>query len=111
MKVTRASRPCEQRQHGRDARVTNMASGTYILCPGQGAQVVGMGKDLATKSAAARQAFEAAGRGVGFDPASICFNGPEERLNQTDVSQPALYVAGVASFLAAKEQGKLDPKD
>jgi [acyl-carrier-protein] S-malonyltransferase len=84
-----------------------MQQNTYILCPGQGAQAVGMGKDLAAKSGAARDAFERAGRVLGFDLASVCFNGPEDRLNQTDVSQPALYVAGVASFAAAREAGKL----
>ena len=85
-----------------------MASSTYILCPGQGAQAVGMGKALAEKSDSARKQVEQAGRVLGFDLASVCFNGPEDRLNQTDVSQPALYVTGVVSFLAAREQGKVD---
>jgi [acyl-carrier-protein] S-malonyltransferase len=88
-----------------------MAKSTYILCPGQGAQAVGMGKDLALKFDTARGAFELAGRVLGFDLASVCFNGPEDRLNQTDVSQPALYVTGVVSFLAAKERGKLGFED
>jgi [acyl-carrier-protein] S-malonyltransferase len=55
--------------------------------------------------------FEDAGRILAFDLASVCFNGPEDRLNQTDVSQPALYVTGVASFLAAEGQGKVDSAD
>jgi [acyl-carrier-protein] S-malonyltransferase len=88
-----------------------MAASTYILCPGQGAQAVGMGKALAETSEAARRVFELAGRVLGFDLAPVCFAGPEERLNQTDVSQPALYVTGVASFVAAKERGKLDAVD
>ena len=67
-----------------------------------------MGKELPEKSTAARATFEDAGRVVGFDLASVCFSGPEERLNQTDVSQPALYVTGVAGLRAAAEQGKLD---
>lgn len=70
-----------------------------------------MGKELAEKSALARSVFERAGEVLGFDLASVCFNGPEDRLNQTDVSQPALYVVGVASILAAEEHGKLDPED
>jgi len=86
-----------------------MSQPTYILCPGQGAQAVGMGKALAEKSAGARALFDQAGKVLAFDLAAVCFNGPEDRLNQTDVSQPALFVTGVASFLAAKEQGKLDP--
>src|SRR6188474_3196632 len=72
-----------------------MSQNTYILCPGQGAQSVGMGKEIAEKSPAARGLFERAGK-------ALCFNGPEDRLNQTDVSQPALYVVGAASFVAAK---------
>lgn len=81
----------------------------YILCPGQGSQVVGMGKDLMANSAGAREVFETANRVLGFDLASVCFTGPEEKLNQTDMSQPALFTVGVASFRAAVEQGKIDP--
>ena len=88
-----------------------MPSSTYILCPGQGAQSVGMGKAIAEKSESARRLFAQAGTVLGFDLAAVCFNGPEDRLNQTDVSQPALFVTGVASFLAATEQGKLDPQN
>src|SRR5436309_13585447 len=88
-----------------------MSQNTYILCPGQGAQAVGMGKELVEKSPAARELFEQARKVLGFDLASVCFDGPEERLNQTDVSQPGLYVTGVVSFLVAKEQGKADSSD
>jgi [acyl-carrier-protein] S-malonyltransferase len=79
----------------------NSSATQYILCPGQGAQAVGMGKEFFEASSAARELFAAAGRILGFDLAAVCFAGPEERLNQTDVSQPALFVAGTASFLAA----------
>ena len=87
-----------------------MASKTYILCPGQGAQCLGMGKDLFEASPAAREAFEAANRVLGFDLASICFNGPEDRLNQTDISQPAIFTASVASYRAAVDAGLIDPQ-
>ena len=70
-----------------------------------------MGKALAEKSATVRALFDRAGKTLGFDLASVCFNGPEDRLNQTDVSQPALFVTGVASFLAATEEGKLAAAD
>jgi [acyl-carrier-protein] S-malonyltransferase len=82
-----------------------MAQPTYILCPGQGAQVVGMGKDFFEASADARAVFERANDVIGFDLSSICFGGPEERLNQTDVSQPAIYVASIACYRAAMEAG------
>jgi [acyl-carrier-protein] S-malonyltransferase len=86
-----------------------MASHTFILCPGQGAQILGMGKDLFTASTAAREVFERANHVVGFCLTCICFDGPDSILNQTDISQPALYTAGVASFQAAKQFGVIDP--
>src|SRR3954447_19780611 len=86
-----------------------MASTTYILCPGQGAQVVGMGKDYFESSPVARDVFETANRVLDRDLASVCFGGPEERLNQTDVSQPAIYTTSVACFRAAREAGVIDP--
>ncbi|MDB5295928.1 MAG: fabD [Phycisphaerales bacterium] len=86
-----------------------MPSSTYILCPGQGAQAVGMGKAFIDKSAAARALFERADAILGFSLSDVCFNGPEDRLNQTDVSQPALYVAGAASYVSAVEDGTIDP--
>src|SRR5688572_30523902 len=85
-----------------------MPSKTYILCPGQGAQVVGMGKDFYESSPAARELFDQAGQVLGFDLKSICFNGPEDRLNCTDISQPAIYVTSIASFRAGREAGYLE---
>ena len=66
-----------------------------------------MGKDFFESSGAARQTFETANRVVGFDLTGLCFAGPEERLNQTDVSQPAIYVTSVAAYRAAAEKGLL----
>src|SRR4051812_1119645 len=86
-----------------------MSQSLYILCPGQGAQVVGMGKDLYESSQAAKETFDAANGVLGFDLASLCFTGPQERLDQTDISQPAIYVTSVASFRAAREAGAMDP--
>jgi [acyl-carrier-protein] S-malonyltransferase len=86
-----------------------MSANTYILCPGQGAQVVGMGKDFHDASNAVRHVFDTANEILGFDLAKICFDGPAERLNQTDVSQPAIYATSVAAFRAAREAGKIDP--
>jgi len=66
-----------------------------------------MGKDFFEKSPAAREVYERANSVLGFDIAAICFGGPEERLNQTDISQPAIYVTSLACFAAAKEAGVL----
>src|SRR5688572_9397667 len=82
---------------------------SYILCPGQGAQAVGMGRDFHDTSHAVRHVFGTANGLLGFDLAKLCLDGRAERLHQTDVSQPATYVTSVAAFRAAREAGKLDP--
>ncbi len=84
-----------------------MADSLCILCPGQGAQTVGMGKELFDASEVARATFAQAAALLGWDLADVCFSGPEERLNQTDVSQPAIYVTSVASFRVASLRGGL----
>lgn len=86
-----------------------MSASTYILCPGQGAQAVGMGKELFSASPAAKEIFDRADHVLGFAISDLCFNGPEDRLNQTDISQPAIYTSSVASFHAAKTEGVIDP--
>jgi [acyl-carrier-protein] S-malonyltransferase len=76
---------------------------TAFLFPGQGAQVVGMAGALCQSLPAARALFDSASSILGYDLLAICVNGPAERLNATDVSQPAIFVAS----LAALEQLKI----
>ena len=71
---------------------------TFLLCPGQGAQAVGMGKAWFEASAAAKQTFAAADRELGFSLSELCFEGPAERLNRTDVAQAAIYVTSAACY-------------
>jgi len=85
-----------------------MPNTTYILCPGQGAQHVGMGKDFYQAAPAAKETFERANQILDFDLAAICFAGPEDRLNQTDISQPAIYVTSVAAHRASVAAGALN---
>jgi len=66
-----------------------------------------MGKDFHDAHPAAREVFELANRVIGFDLAALCFNGPDERLNQTDISQPAIYVTSIACHRAAVAAGVL----
>jgi len=69
---------------------------TAFLFPGQGAQLVGMGKDIAEAFPAAAGIFEKANSIVGFDLSRTCFEGPAERLNSTTISQPAIFVTSAA---------------
>ncbi len=66
------------------------------MFPGQGAQAVGMGAEIAQEFPAAGQVFEKANDILGFDLRKICFQGPEEQLNTTTISQPAIFVTSVA---------------
>ena len=79
-------------------------SNITFLFPGQGAQPVGMGKTLSQNYPAARRLYDQANDLLGYDLASICFEGPAEKLNTTVVSQPAIFV----SSLAALEMLKAD---
>lgn len=76
-----------------------------FLFPGQGAQFVGMGKELYEQVPAARDLFDRANAVLGFDLVALCFEGPEDALEATDVSQPAIYVASLAALedLKARE--------
>lgn len=76
-----------------------------LLFPGQGAQAVGMGAALADASPVARRTFEEADDALGYALSEICFTGPEERLTQTDVCQPALVATSVAAWRVAAEHG------
>jgi [acyl-carrier-protein] S-malonyltransferase len=69
---------------------------TAFIFPGQGAQVVGMGAEIARSFSAAAEIFERADSILGFDLSSICFEGPAEKLNSTTVSQPAIFVVSAA---------------
>lgn len=67
-------------------------SKTALLFAGQGAQVVGMGKDLAAAFPEAQRWFERANVALGYDLASICFSGPEAELTKTEHAQPGIYL-------------------
>ena len=73
-----------------------------FLFPGQGAQSVGMGRELHAELPAVRALFDRAGEILGIDLAGLCFDGPAEALNATDVSQPALFVASLAALESLK---------
>jgi len=76
-----------------------------VIFPGQGAQGVGMGRDAAERSVRARAVFDRANDVLGFDIAKLCFEGPPEKLEQTDIQQPAIFVTSVALWEAFVEAG------
>ncbi len=80
-------------------------SQTAVIFPGQGAQSVGMGRDVAAASVNARAVYERANQILGFDLSKLCFEGPAEKLEQTDIQQPAIFVTSVAFFEAFVEGG------
>jgi [acyl-carrier-protein] S-malonyltransferase len=81
-----------------------MVSVAYLFA-GQGAQAVGMGRDLTAAFPEAKALFDRAGSILGFDLAKVCFEGPAEELNRTDRCQPALLVHGLACLEVAKKKG------
>lgn len=70
-----------------------------FVFPGQGAQFVGMGKDLYEKHPIAKQFFEKANEILGFRITDIMFDGTDEELKQTKVTQPAVFLHSVVSAL------------
>ena len=74
----------------------------YVF-PGQGSQFPGMGKDLYENSAAARAVFDKAGEVLGFDIVKIMFEGSDEQLRETSVTQPSIFIHSVAAARAIED--------
>jgi [acyl-carrier-protein] S-malonyltransferase len=82
-----------------------------FVFPGQGSQYLGMGQDLCRKYATARRVYDQAGEVLGYDIAELCFNGPEDRLNLTRHTQPALLTHSIACLHVFREltAGRVQP--
>jgi [acyl-carrier-protein] S-malonyltransferase len=85
--------------------MTLATSQLAFLFPGQGSQAVGMGKELAEKYPAARQTFDEADQALGYKLSQLCFEGPEDQLRLTEITQPAILAASVAAYRVLREQG------
>jgi [acyl-carrier-protein] S-malonyltransferase len=79
-------------------------SKTALLFAGQGAQAVGMGKDLAEKFPSAKAWFDRANAALGYDLASICFSGPEPELTKTENAQPGIFLVSWVAFQLLQER-------
>ena len=75
-----------------------------LIFPGQGSQAVGMGKDLAEKYPVARRTFEEADDALGYKLSQVCFEGPENQLRLTEITQPAILTASVAALRVIEAQ-------
>lgn len=76
-----------------------------FIFPGQGSQHPGMGRDLADNFSISKHVFDEADAALGFSLSNLCFNGPEEDLQLTANTQPAILTASVAAFRAFSEKG------
>ena len=85
--------------------MSDRSSRIALLFPGQGSQVVGMGKELADNYPVARQTFEEADEALGYRLSQVCFEGPEEQLKLTEITQPAILTTSVAAWRVLQEKG------
>jgi [acyl-carrier-protein] S-malonyltransferase len=78
---------------------------TAFIFPGQGSQAVGMGRELAHLHPVARQTFEDADAALGFQLSQVCWEGPEDKLRLTEITQPAILTMSVAALRVLREKG------
>jgi len=92
----------------REGRLTLLPA-VICLFPGQGAQRVGMGRDLARDFPSARRTFEEVDDQLGMALSRLCFEGPGETLELTEYAQPALLACSVAAYRVARESSAFEP--
>ena len=77
---------------------------TAFVFAGQGAQVVGMGRDFAEQFPSARAWFDRANAALGYDLTAVCFNGPEAELTKTENAQPGIFLVSWVAFQLLRER-------
>lgn len=91
--------------------VKGLSNKKVFIFPGQGAQYVGMGKDISDSFKSARNIFKKADNVLGYNLSKICFEGPLNKLSSTEISQPAILTVSIACLYALKEVGFKDKAD
>jgi len=79
-----------------------------VIFPGQGSQIVGMGKDLFDKYSLVRDLFKEADETLGFSLSNLILNGPKEELDLTENTQPAIFLLSYSIFKIVKEEFDID---
>lgn len=82
-----------------------MRQNLAFIFPGQGSQAAGMGKELAATYPVARQTFDEADAALDYKISELCFEGPDEKLKLTEITQPAILTVSVAAFRVLREKG------
>src|ERR1700685_501089 len=85
--------------------MTAHSSSLAFLFPGQGSQSVGMGKELSAMYPVARETFDEADAALGYKISQLCFEGPEDRLKLTEITQPAILTVSVAAWRVLQSKG------
>jgi [acyl-carrier-protein] S-malonyltransferase len=85
--------------------MTRHSSPIAFLFPGQGSQSVGMGRELAALYPVARETFEEADAALGYKLSQVCWEGPEEQLKLTEITQPAILTVSVAAWRVLRSSG------
>src|SRR4051812_611715 len=78
-----------------------------FIFPGQGSQAVGMGRELAAMYPVAQHTFDEADEALGYKLSQLCFEGPEDRLRMTEVTQPAILTVSIACYRVLESVGLL----
>lgn len=85
--------------------MTHHSAPLTFMFPGQGSQQVGMGRELAAMFPVAKETFDEADAALGYKLSQLCFEGPEDQLKLTEITQPAILTASIAAWRVLQSQG------